>query len=113
MISQASGSAYAEFGHTKVSRCCVCLQVMAGKCATRRRLTLCHMGHACRAAWPFTPAQVMVGVYGPRQSERRVEYSEQGRINVDVKLASFATRQRGIFGQVRGLGAPLWASAWL
>ncbi|KAI3434620.1 hypothetical protein D9Q98_002687 [Chlorella vulgaris] len=59
VISQASGSAYAEFGHTKV----------------------------------------MVGVYGPRQSERRVEYSEQGRINVDVKLASFATRQRGIFGQ--------------
>jgi hypothetical protein len=46
----------------------------------------------------------MVGVYGPRQSERRVEYSEQGRINVDVKLASFATRQRGIFGQVGGLG---------
>ena len=43
----------------------------------------------------------MVGVYGPRQSERKVGYSEQGRISVDVKLATFATRQRGVFGQVR------------
>lgn len=42
----------------------------------------------------------MVGVYGPRQSERKVGYSEQGRISVDVKLATFATRQRGVFGQV-------------
>ena len=44
----------------------------------------------------------MVGVYGPRQSERKVGYSEQGRISVDVKLATFATRQRGVFGQVGG-----------
>jgi hypothetical protein len=69
VISQASGSAYAEFRNTKV----------------------------------------MVGVYGPRQSERKVGFSEQGRINCDVKLATFATRQRGKFGQVsadrRGLGS--------
>lgn len=59
VISQASGSAYAEFGRTKV----------------------------------------MVGVYGPRQSDRRQGYSERGRLACDVKLATFATRQRGIFGQ--------------
>lgn len=37
----------------------------------------------------------MVGVYGPRQSERREAYSEMGRVACDVKLATFATRQRG------------------
>ncbi|KAI7841766.1 hypothetical protein COHA_004632 [Chlorella ohadii] len=47
----------------------------------------------------FNNTKVMVGVYGPRQSERKVGYSEQGRISVDVKLATFATRQRGVFGQ--------------
>ncbi|EFN57324.1 hypothetical protein CHLNCDRAFT_21722, partial [Chlorella variabilis] len=67
VISQASGSAYAEFGHTKV----------------------------------------MVGVYGPRQSERRVGYSEQGRVNCDVKLASFASRQRGQSAEERELSAAL------
>jgi exosome complex component MTR3 len=41
----------------------------------------------------------MVGVYGPRQSERRIAFSEEGRINVDVKVATFATRQRGSFYQ--------------
>lgn len=59
VLSQASGSSYAEFGNTKI----------------------------------------MVGVYGPRQSERKAVFSEEGRINCDVKLATFATRQRGIFGQ--------------
>lgn len=44
----------------------------------------------------------MVGVYGPRQSDRRQGYSERGRLACDLKLATFATRQRGIFGQVRG-----------
>lgn len=37
----------------------------------------------------------MVGVYGPRQSERKGVFSEEGKVNVDVKIASFATRQRG------------------
>lgn len=59
VISQAAGSAYAEFGRTKV----------------------------------------MVGVYGPRQSDRRAPYSENGRVDVDLKLATFATRQRGAFHQ--------------
>lgn len=71
VISQASGSAYAEFRNTKV----------------------------------------MVGVYGPRQSERKAAFSEQGRINCDVKLATFATRQRGKFGQVRGAGRGAPAAA--
>ena len=48
----------------------------------------------------------MVGVYGPRQSERRVAYSEQGRISCDVKLATFASRQRGVVGQVRRVAGP-------
>lgn len=40
-----------------------------------------------------------MGIYGPRQSERREAWSEEGRLNVDVKLATFATRIRGIVGQ--------------
>ncbi|KAK9824136.1 hypothetical protein WJX72_008040 [[Myrmecia] bisecta] len=43
--------------------------------------------------------KVMVGVYGPRQSARATAFSEQGRVQCDVKLASFATRQRRRFGQ--------------
>jgi len=58
----------------------------------------------------------MVGVYGPRQSERKVGYSEQGRISVDVKLATFATRQRGVFGQVGArigfCAVPFGTSSW-
>ena len=49
----------------------------------------------------FGATKVMVAVYGPRQGDRRAGYSEQGRINCDVKLATFATRQRGKLGQVR------------
>jgi ribonuclease PH len=49
----------------------------------------------------------MVGVYGPRQSQRRQAYSEQGRLSCDVKLATFATRQRGTFGQVNN-GRRIW-----
>ncbi len=65
MISHASGSAYAEFGATRV----------------------------------------MVGVYGPRQSERRgAGYKDEGTIDCDVRLASFATRRRGKPTQVRHYG---------
>lgn len=39
--------------------------------------------------------KVMVGVYGPRQSDRWMKYSEQGSLDCDVRLATFATRQRG------------------
>lgn len=53
-ISQASGSAYAEFNKTKV----------------------------------------MAAVYGPRPSDRKTSFSEQGRLQCDVRLATFATRQR-------------------
>lgn len=53
-ISQATGSAYAEFNKTKV----------------------------------------MAAVYGPRPSDRKTSFSEQGRLQCDVKLATFATRQR-------------------
>jgi exosome complex component MTR3 len=42
----------------------------------------------------------MVGVYGPRQAERRdAAYSEEGRLAVDVKVASFGRAARGRFGQ--------------
>ena len=66
VISQAAGSAYAEFGRTKI----------------------------------------MVGVYGPRQSDRRAPYSESGRVDVDLKLASFATRHRGDFHQASRVPLP-------
>eukprot|EP00798_Chlamydomonas_sp_ICE-L_P029343 gene29343-8897_t len=55
VISQAKGSAYAEFNNTKV----------------------------------------MVGVYGPRQSERKVGFSELGRVQVDVRLTTFAAGKLG------------------
>lgn len=42
---------------------------------------------------------MMVGVYGPRQGDRRDSSLERGSISCDVKLASFATRERGKFGQ--------------
>ncbi len=45
--------------------------------------------------------KVMAGVYGPRPSERREAFSNEGTLNVDVKLASFATRARGSVRQVR------------
>jgi exosome complex component MTR3 len=41
----------------------------------------------------------MVGVYGPRQSDRREAYREHGKINCDAKFTSFAGRQRGRFAQ--------------
>lgn len=41
----------------------------------------------------------MVGVYGPRQPTRTVDYSEEGTISCDVKFATFATRTRGKVGQ--------------
>ncbi|KAL3153408.1 hypothetical protein ABBQ38_011746 [Trebouxia sp. C0009 RCD-2024] len=53
-ISQATGSAYAEFSKTKV----------------------------------------MAAVYGPRPSDRKTSFSEEGRLQCDVKFATFATRQR-------------------
>ena len=43
----------------------------------------------------------MAGVYGPRPTDRREAFSEDGFLNVDVKLASFSTRVRGRIQQVR------------
>ena len=37
--------------------------------------------------------------YGPRESDRREAFSDEGRLQCDVKVATFATRQRGRFGQ--------------
>lgn len=115
MISQASGSAYAEFNNTKVQ-----LLVEAWAAAMAAQLTSdCPTASAAATLAPPNAlpspslhSQVMVGVYGPRQSERKVGYSEQGRISVDVKLATFATRQRGVFGQVgRHTCNRCWAAA--
>ena len=58
-MTQASGSAYVEFGSTKL----------------------------------------VVAVYGPRQPDRGNTYSEEGFMECDVRLATFATRQRGRPGQ--------------
>lgn len=41
----------------------------------------------------------MVAVYGPRQPDRGIVYSEKGSLECDVRLTSFATRQRGRPGQ--------------
>lgn len=44
--------------------------------------------------------QVMAAVYGPRPTDRREGFSQRGFLTVDVKLASFATRERGRVQQV-------------
>jgi 3' exoribonuclease family, domain 1 len=44
--------------------------------------------------------KAMAGVYGPRPTDRREAFSEEGYFSVDVKLASFATRTRGRITQV-------------
>lgn len=41
----------------------------------------------------------MTAVYGPRQSDRKYISINQGTIQVDVKYATFSTRQRGRIGQ--------------
>ena len=41
-----------------------------------------------------------MGRYGPRESDRREAFSTTGRLQCDLKLATFATRQRGKPGQV-------------
>ncbi|KAH9542961.1 hypothetical protein CY35_13G037000 [Sphagnum magellanicum] len=54
-VNAAAGSAYAEFGQTKV----------------------------------------IVSVYGPRESKKAQAFSDIGRLNCDVKFASFSTSVRG------------------
>ncbi len=45
--------------------------------------------------------KAMAAVYGPRPTDRREAFSEEGHLGVDVKLASFATRTRGRITQVQ------------
>jgi exosome complex component MTR3 len=59
-VNAAAGSAYAEFGQTKV----------------------------------------IVSVYGPRESKKAQAFSDIGRLNCDVKFASFSTSVRGKASQV-------------
>ena len=59
VISQAAGSAYAEFGGTKL----------------------------------------MVGIYGPRQSDRKETFSDNGRINCEFELSKIPKTQQEIFAQ--------------
>ena len=41
--------------------------------------------------------------YGPRESDRREAFSTEGRLQCDVKIASFARRERKGFGQAGSL----------
>lgn len=52
----------------------------------------------CNAVGP--DVQVMAAVYGPRPTDRREGFSQRGFLTVDVKSASFATRERGRVQQV-------------
>jgi ribonuclease PH len=59
--------------------------------------------------------KAMAGVYGPRPTDRREAFSEEGYFSVDVKLASFATRTRGRITQVHDRHsprAPGWQTSW-
>ncbi|EFJ49848.1 hypothetical protein VOLCADRAFT_89262 [Volvox carteri f. nagariensis] len=61
VLSQAKGSAYVEFGTTKV----------------------------------------MVGVFGPRQSEVKLGFTDTGRLNCEVRLTSFASHKLAKSGQTQ------------
>jgi ribonuclease PH len=88
MLSQAAGSAYVEFGNTKVmAGVCAPVWVAAQAAARQHRADPVARGRLAR--------------YGPRESDRREAFSEQGRLQCDVKVATFATRRRGNFGQAR------------
>ena len=62
--------------------------------------------------------KAMAAVYGPRPTDRREAFSEEGHLGVDVKLASFATRTRGRITQVHGCtgrsrnGTSVVSTAW-
>ncbi|KAK9857944.1 hypothetical protein WJX84_010501 [Apatococcus fuscideae] len=43
--------------------------------------------------------KLMVGIYGPRPSDRWVGFSEEGRLDCDVKMAPFSSWQRTKWGQ--------------
>lgn len=62
VVSRAAGSAYAEFGATRV----------------------------------------VAAVYGPRPAERRLGFTDSGRLRVEAAFASFARRERERQAQVRG-----------
>jgi len=47
----------------------------------------------------FDSTKLMVAIYGPRASDRRSTFSEKGRLQVDVKYATFSTGVRGTAGQ--------------
>ena len=98
MLSQAAGSAYVEFGNTKV---------MAGVCAPIPDIfaVTLHSVHVPKIA--RKTLSVLLLRYGPRESDRREAFSDEGRLQCDVKIATFATRQRGNFGQARSAAAPV------
>lgn len=47
-----------------------------------------------------TSVACCTGRYGPRESDRREAFSSEGRLQCDVKIASYARRERKGFGQV-------------
>ncbi|GAQ91874.1 hypothetical protein KFL_008730020 [Klebsormidium nitens] len=47
----------------------------------------------------FASTKVLVAVYGPRESRKAAAYSDTSRLTCDVKLAAFATKSRGKYGQ--------------
>ncbi|GIL61021.1 hypothetical protein Vafri_15395 [Volvox africanus] len=61
VLSQAKGSAYVEFGSTKV----------------------------------------MVGVFGPRQSEVKLGFTDRGRVNCEVRFTSFSAHKLAKSGQTQ------------
>ncbi len=99
MLSQAAGSAYVEFGNTKV---------MAGVCVPIPDIFVTvtvqsvHLPKIAKET-----LSVLLLRYGPRESDRREAFSDEGRLQCDVKIATFATRQRGSFGQARSAAAPV------
>lgn len=45
--------------------------------------------------------KVLAAVYGPKPSDVRTAFSDQGSIQANVKFASFATAERGHVSRVR------------
>ncbi|KAI3799374.1 hypothetical protein L1987_34668 [Smallanthus sonchifolius] len=81
-VNAASGSAYAEFGNTKVI-------------VSISRLTYTKAKGLVRFLKPSTEFINSAIGFGPRESKKAMMYSDVGRLNCNVSYTTFATPVRG------------------
>ena len=86
--------------HLAVASCALLLQPPSGWRPADLQLFMImwNTTGSSQGAWVFLCS------YGPRPSDRWVGFSEEGRLDCDVKMAPFSSWQRTKWGQVRSLG---------